>query len=147
MICDVQFTRLRPEAAQPARATQGAAGSDLRACLDQPLTVNPGARVLVPTGLAIALPEDTAGFVFARSGLAVKQGLALANGVGVVDSDYRGELLVPLINLSDAPQIIEHGDRVAQLCVMPVCPAVFTEANELPTTARGPNGFGSTGVS
>ncbi|MGM9649963.1 MAG: dUTP diphosphatase [Butyricicoccaceae bacterium] len=133
--------------ALPAHATVGAAGADLRANLDAPLTVLPHQRVIVPTGLAIELPSAELGaFLFARSGLATKRGLALANGVGVIDSDYRGEIGVGMVNLSDDPYVIQPDERIAQLCIMPVCQFEAVEAQELGDTERGAGGFGSTGV-
>lgn len=130
----------------PAFATAGSAGADLRANLDEPLTIEPMGRAMIPTGLAIQLPDAGYGaFVFARSGLAVKHGLALSNGVGVIDSDYRGEIKVGLVNLSQEAYTIQPGERMAQLVVMPVVPFVAVEAEELEDTARGAGGFGSTG--
>lgn len=142
----VKYRILDPRAQAPAYATAGAAAADLHALLDAPLTVAPMQRVLVPTGLAIELPgAGTVALVYARSGLSIKHGLCMANGVGVVDSDYRGELRVPMINLGAEPYTIAPGERVAQLCIAPVCTAVFAEAAALGDTARGAGGFGSTG--
>ncbi len=133
--------------ALPAHATAGAAGADLRANLDAPLTVLPHQRVIVPTGLAIELPSAELGaFLFARSGLATKRGLTLSNGVGVIDSDYRGEIGVGMVNLSDDPYVIQPDERIAQLCIMPVYQFEAVEAQELGDTERGAGGFGSTGV-
>lgn len=130
----------------PAFATAGSAGADLRANLDEPLTIEPMGRAMIPTGLAMQLPDAGYGaFVFARSGLAVKHGLALSNGVGVIDSDYRGEIKVGLVNLSQEAYTIQPGERMAQLVVMPVVPFAAVEAEELEDTARGAGGFGSTG--
>ncbi len=130
----------------PSYATPGSAGMDLRACIDRPLTLDGSAAVLVPTGIAIALPgPEYAALIFARSGLAVKHGIALSNGVGVIDSDYRGELQVGLVNLSGRPYTIRPGDRVAQLVVTPVVQAQIEIVEELDRTARGAGGFGSTG--
>ena len=132
--------------ALPAHATAGPAGADLRANLDAPLTVLPHQRVIVPTGLAIELPSAELGaFLFARSGLATKRGLALSNGVGVIDSDYRGEVMVSLHNHSDKEQEIADGERIAQLVIAPFLAAEFCETEELSDTARGEGGFGSTG--
>lgn len=134
--------------ALPVHATAGAAGADLRANLDAPLIVQPHQRVIVPTGLAIELPDAGLGaFVFARSGLATKHGLALSNGVGVIDSDYRGEIGVGMINLSEEPYVIQPEERIAQLCILPVCQFHAVEVQELQQTERGAGGFGSTGVS
>ena len=130
----------------PAFATAGSAGADLRANLDQPMTIEPMGRAMIPTGLAMQLSDAGYGaFVFARSGLAVKHGLALSNGVGVIDSDYRGEIKVGLVNLSQEAYTIQPGERIAQLVVMPVVPFAAVEAEELEDTARGAGGFGSTG--
>ncbi len=130
----------------PSYATPGSAGMDLRACIDGPLTLDVSGAVLVPTGVAIALPgPEYAALIFARSGLAVKHGIALSNGVGVIDSDYRGELRVGLVNLSGRPYTIQPGDRIAQLVVTPVVQAQIEIVEELDETARGAGGFGSTG--
>ena len=139
--------KLRPSAALPTRESAEAAGWDLRACLDAPVQIPPGECVRIGTGLAIAIPKGWFGGVFARSGLSTKEGLRPANCVGVCDSDYRGEWQVPLYNDSPVERTVRHGDRIAQLLVLP-CPEVeFTETNTLPETARGAGGFGSTGVS
>lgn len=131
---------------RPAYATPGAAACDLCARIDAPLAIAPGALVSVPTGIAIALPgADTVALVFARSGLGVRHGIALSNGVGVIDSDYRGEIRVGLTNLSGTEYTVEPGERIAQLCFLPVCRAVFEECAELGDTQRGSGGFGSTG--
>ena len=130
----------------PAYATAGAAGMDLRACLDAPLTLNPGDRVGVPTGFAIALPgPEWVAYIFARSGLGIKNGITLPNCVGVIDSDYRGEIIVALTNLSDVPYTIQPGDRVAHLVISPVVQAQISLVDELDETDRGAGGFGSTG--
>jgi len=138
--------RLDPRVQLPAYQTPGAAAIDLAALLDEPLTVAPRALVSIPTGLAIALPDaGWVALIFARSGLGIKHGIALSNGVGVIDSDYRGEIRVGLTNLSDIPYTIQPGDRIAQLMVVPVAQAAVLELEELPDTARGAGGFGSTG--
>ena len=130
----------------PFYASAGAAGMDLCACTDEPVTIAPRQIAALPTGIAIALPSaDYVALVFARSGLGVKHGVALANGVGVIDSDYRGELLVGLQNSSDQEYVIQPGDRIAQLMVAPVIQAKITMVDELDETARGAGGFGSTG--
>lgn len=142
----LKIKKTDPRAVLPSRATPGSAGMDLRALLDEPLAVPPGGRVSVPTGVAIGLPSpETVGLVYARSGLAVKHGLALSNGVGVIDSDYTGELRVGLVNLSDATYTIEPGERIAQLVIAPVLLPEIVETDELEQTARGAGGFGSTG--
>lgn len=143
MILNVK--RTNPYAILPRYATPGAAGMDLSACLDEAIVLGPGQRAVVSTGLSVAVPPLHVGLVFARSGLAVKQGVTLSNGVGVIDSDYRGEIKVGLVNLGDAACTIQHGERVAQLAVMPVVHAQAVEVDELDDTARGTGGFGSTG--
>ena len=143
---DVKVKRTRPGALLPLRATSGSAGADLFACLDAPMTLAPGGRALVPTGIAVELPgANLVAFVFARSGLAIKHGITLSNGVGVIDSDYRGELQVGLTNLSDTPYTVQPGDRIAQLAVMPVVQAELERVDSLDETGRGTGGFGSTG--
>lgn len=142
----VKYKLLDPRAKAPAYATLGAAAADLCAVLDAPLTLEPGQRAMVPTGLAIELPgPDCVALVYARSGLAIKQGVTLSNCVGVIDSDYRGEIKVGLVNLGAAPVTLAPGERVAQLCIAPVWQAAFTPAEELSDTDRGAGGFGSTG--
>ena len=131
--------------APPLYASDGAAGADLRAALDAPLTIRPGERALVPTGLVLEIPSGFEGQVRARSGLALKKGLALANGVGTIDADYRGEVGVVVVNLGAEPVTIARGDRIAQLVVAPVARAAFEPAEALAGTARGAGGFGSTG--
>ncbi len=135
----------RPRAQLPVYGSAQAAGADLRACLDAPVTLEPGQTVLIPTGLSIASPEGFAGLICARSGLSVRRGLAPANKVGVVDPDYRGEWMVPLHNHGGVPQTVEDGERIAQLLITPVLTAQFLEAEELGETERGAGGFGSTG--
>lgn len=147
MSMTVSCKKLDPRAKLPAYATPGAAAADLCALLDEPLTIAPMQRVLVPTGLAIELPSaECVALVYARSGLSIKHGLCMANGVGVIDSDYRGELRVPMINLSDEAYTVQPGERVAQLCIAPVWQAAFVPAQTLSETDRGTGGFGSTGT-
>ena len=130
----------------PAYATPGSAGMDLRACFDAPVTIPAGERGMVPTGLAIARPgPEWVALVYARSGLAIKHGLAPANCVGVIDSDYRGEVVVGLLNSSKEDYTIEPGERVAQLVIMPVTQASVSVVDSLDETERGAGGFGSTG--
>ena len=130
----------------PFYATEGAAAMDLCACVDGEVTVAPRALVSIPTGIAIALPSaEYVALVFARSGLGINHGVCLSNGVGVIDSDYRGEIRVGLTNLSDTPYTISPGDRIAQLAVVPVVQARLTVCDELPESGRGAGGFGSTG--
>ena len=126
--------------------TSALAAMDLTACLDEPVVIEPGQRVLLPTGIAIALPSaDYVALVFVRSSMGAKHGIALSNGVGVIDSDYRGEIKVGLTNLSDVPYTIQPGDRVAQLAVLPVTQPTVVQVAELDETDRGAGGFGSTG--
>ena len=142
----VKYKLLDPRAKAPAYATAGAAAADLCALLDEPLTLAPMQRALVPTGLAIELPgPECVALVYARSGLSIKHGLTMANGVGVIDSDYRGELRVPMVNLGTEPYTVQPGERIAQLCIAPVWQAAFVQANDLSDTDRGAGGFGSTG--
>ena len=129
----------------PAYATSGAAGMDLRACLDAPLVIQPQATVLVPTGLAFEIPVGFEGQVRARSGLALKHTIIVVNAPGTIDSDYRGELKVILGNFGREPFTINHGDRIAQLVISPVAHAALQESTDLSSSTRGEGGFGSTG--
>ncbi|MBR5558870.1 MAG: dUTP diphosphatase [Oscillospiraceae bacterium] len=138
--------KLRPEALLPKRATAGSAGYDLFACLEEPLAIPAGETRMVPTGIAIDVgTPELAAFIFARSGIAVKHGVAPANCVGVVDSDYRGEVMVGLHNHSSKEYVIQPEERVAQLVLMPVAVPEVQECEELSDTGRGAGGFGSTG--
>lgn len=138
--------KLGRELPLPHFATGGAACMDLCACMDESITLNAGERHLVPTGIAIALPSaEYVALVFARSGLGIKKGVCLSNGVGVIDSDYRGEIGVGLVNLGDAPYTVQPGDRIAQLMVVPVVQPTLTVVDTLDETERGAGGFGSTG--
>ena len=130
----------------PRRATPRSAGFDLRARVDAPLTLAPGERALVPTGIAIALPDGYEAQVRPRSGLALRSGLTLLNAPGTVDADYRGEIGAVVVNHGNEPVTIERGDRIAQLVVQPVPDAVLEETDALPDSARGPGGFGHTGT-
>ena len=141
----VRVKKLRPEAKLPTYGTVEAAGADLYACLEGSVTIAPGETAFVPTGIALEVPKHCAGLVYARSGLACKRGLAPANKVGVIDSDYRGEICVVLHNHGAQAQIIEHGDRIAQLVITPVLQPVYEEADQLEDTQRSGGGFGSTG--
>lgn len=141
----VRIKRLREDARIPVYQTEGAACCDLTAA--EAVTLKPGERALIPTGIALDFgSRDFAALLFARSGLASKKGLTLANGVGVIDSDYRGEIKAAVVNLGDETVEILPGDRVAQLGFFPVARAVFTEEEELGETERGAGGFGHTGV-
>jgi len=140
--------RVKPafqDLAPPVYASEGAAGADLRAAVNGSVTLAPGARAVIPTGLVLEIPHGFEGQVRARSGLALKHGLALANGVGTIDADYRGEVGVVVVNLGAEPVTIARGDRIAQLVVAPVARAAFEPAEALAGTARGAGGFGSTG--
>ncbi len=129
----------------PAYATPGSAGVDLVAALDEPLVLGPGARVAVPTGIALALPEGLEAQLRPRSGLALRYGLAVLNSPGTIDADYRGEVRVILANLGSEPVTIARGERIAQLVVAPVIRVAFERVTALPASARGAGGFGSTG--
>ena len=141
----IKVKKLRPGAQLPTYGTEFSAGADLYACLEEPVTIAPGETKKIPTGLSMEIPVGCAGLIYARSGLGTKQGLAPANKVGVVDSDYRGEFMVFLHNHSAETRTVSHGDRVAQLLVTPVFTPGFEETNELTDTVRGAGGFGSTG--
>ncbi|MBQ9931394.1 MAG: dUTP diphosphatase [Firmicutes bacterium] len=130
----------------PAYETEGSAGMDLRACLEEPVEILPGKRYLVPTGLAIELPQGYEAQIRARSGLAVKFGIGLVNGIGTIDSDYRGEIKVPLINWGEEPFRIENGDRIAQMVIAAYERAEWEITDSLEETERGAGGFGHTGV-
>ena len=138
--------KIGKEIPTPFYATPGAAAMDLHACLDQPITLLPGGRTVIPTGIAIALPSaDYVALVLARSGLGIKHGVVPSNCVGVIDSDYRGELTVGLVNHGDVPYTIQPGDRIAQLMVLPILRPTLTVVEALDETERGAGGFGSTG--
>lgn len=142
----VGIKKLNSKATLPTYGSAYAAGADLYACTDGEITIKPHETVLIPTGLAMELPEGYAGLIYARSGLATKKGLAPANKVGVVDCDYRGEVKVALHNHSEVAQTVSSGERVAQLVIAPYLTASFVEEEELSDTVRGAGGFGSTGT-
>lgn len=143
---EIKIKKLNPNAKVPKRATSGSAGMDLYACIDEPITIAPGQLADVPTGIAIALPDNScAAFLYARSGLGVKHGICLSNGVGVIDSDYRGEICAGICNVSDKPYTIEPDERVCQMVIAPVLTPDIVEVSELDDTQRGKGGFGSTG--
>ena len=144
---EVKIQKLRPGAVTPRRGSADAAGYDLYACPadGQCVTIAPHVTAMIGTGLALAIPAGYFGGVFARSGLGIKKGIALSNGVGVIDSDYRGEVGMGLINLSDEPYTIQPGDRVAQMMISPVILPALRFVDELDETARGAGGLGSTG--
>ena len=141
----VNVKKLNEKAVLPSYGSLYAAGADLSACLESAVEIAAGATAMIPTGLAIELPEGYAGLVYARSGLASKRGLAPANKVGVIDSDYRGEVMVALHNHSAETAVVEPGERVAQLVIAPVLQATFCQVDTLSDTVRGAGGFGSTG--
>lgn len=141
----IRVKKLRPGATLPAYGSLGAAGADLTACLDTPVTIAPGQTAFIPTGIALELPANCAGLIYARSGMACKQGLAPANKVGVIDSDYRGEILVALHNHGCQSRVIKPGQRIAQLLITPVLTPAYEEVPELSDTLRDAGGFGSTG--
>ena len=141
-----KIKKLRENAKIPFRATEGSAGMDLYACIDEPVTLGGGEKAVIPTGIAIELPSaELAAFVFARSGLAIKHGIGLLNSVGVIDSDYRGEVMVGVINQFRESYTIQPGERIAQMVIMPVSMMPVREVTELDDTVRGAGGFGSTG--
>ena len=141
----IRVMKLKENAILPTYGSAEAAGADLYACLNHDIVIRPGESVFIPTGLAMEIPKGCAGLIYARSGLACKRGLAPANKVGVVDSDYRGEFMVVLHNHSNADQIICHGERIAQLVITPVYTPGFVIADDLTDTERACGGFGSTG--
>mgnify|MGYP002514094890 CR=1 FL=1 len=142
----LKIKKVKENARVPSRGTQGSAGLDLCACIDEAITLNCGDTALIPTGIAIALPSaDYGAFVFPRSGIAVKHGIGLLNSVGVIDSDYRGEIMVGVINQKRETYTIEPGERIAQMVIMPVSMMPVEEVEKLDETDRGAGGFGSTG--
>ncbi len=142
----VLVKKLKKDAVLPKYGTEFSAGADLYACLAHPVSFCPGQTAVIPTGIAVELPVGTVGLVYARSGMATKRGLAPANKVGVIDCDYRGEILVVLYNQSEEIQTVHPGERIAQLIVSPYIPAFFEETDVLTDSLRGEGGFGSTGV-
>ena len=146
MTGSVLVKRLDPRAKLPVYGSPDAAGADLYALTAGPVAIPPGRTALIHTGLALAIPQGYVGLVCARSGMACKRGLAPANKVGIIDADYRGEVMVFLHNHGDEPQVVEPGDRVAQLMVVPYLAARFVQADGLDGTERGSGGFGSTGI-
>lgn len=142
---NVKIKKLNEKATTPTYGSEYAAGADLYSAMDE-ITVAPHKTFLVKTGIAMEIPEGFAGLIYARSGLATKRSLAPANKVGVIDSDYRGEIMVALYNHSDVPQTVCAGERIAQIIITPYVTAVFEETDELSDTVRGEGGFGSTGT-
>lgn len=141
----IRVKKLRENAILPTYGSPWAAGADLYACLDAPVAIAPGQTVFIPTGLAMEVPQNCAGLIYARSSMGAKRGLAPANKVGVIDCDYRGEIMVALHNHGSAEQVVAPGERVAQLLITPVLTPGYEEAEALSETVRGDGGFGSTG--
>lgn len=141
----IRVKKMHPDAMLPTYGSAEAAGADLYACIQEPVTIQPGEVFWVPTGIALEVPKGCAGLVYARSSMGAKRGLAPANKVGVVDSDYRGEIRVVLLNHSNQPQTLQPGERVAQFVITPVLQPMYEEVEELSDTGRGAGGFGSTG--
>ena len=141
----IRVKKLSEKAILPTYGTPYAAGADLYACLESPVTIQPGQTAWISTGIAMEVPEGCAGLIYARSGMACKRGVAPANKVGVVDSDYRGPITVVLYNHGNEPQTICHGERIAQMVITPVLTPAYIEADELTDTVRDASGFGSTG--
>ncbi len=141
----IHVKKLHPDAKLPTYGSLEAAGADLYACLQEAVTIQPGESYFIPTGIALEVPKGCAGLVYARSSMGAKRGLAPANKVGVIDSDYRGEIRVVLHNHSKLPQTVEPGERVAQFLITPVLTPAYQEVQELSDTGRGAGGFGSTG--
>ena len=142
----VKIKKLSPNAIIPSYGTEFAAGADLYACTDESITINPGETQFIHTGLAMEIPTGLVGLIYARSGMACKKGVAPANKVGVIDSDYRGEIIVALYNHASEPLTINHGERIAQMIIQPYVKFKWEEVNSLQETDRNPEGFGSTGV-
>ncbi len=142
----IKVKKVRQQAILPIYASAQAAGADLYACLEEPVAIQPGETVFIPTGLAMEIPTGCAGLIYARSGMACKKGLAPANKVGVVDADYRGELMVVLHNHGKDVQTVSGGERIAQLLITPVLTPGYFEVAELSDTQRADAGFGSTGT-
>lgn len=141
----IRVKKLHENAILPTYGSEEAAGADLYACLEADVTVAPGETAWIPTGLSMEIPKGCAGLIYARSGLACKKGLAPANKVGVIDSDYRGPVTVVLYNHGSQPQIISHGERIAQMVITPVLTPAYEAVDDLSDTGRGQGGFGSTG--
>jgi len=141
----VLFKRLNQKAKLPSYKTYGSSGMDLMACIDEPVTIKPNESKLIPTGISIAIPKNTEVQIRPRSGLAAKYGISVLNTPGTIDSDYRGEIKVILFNHGKKEFLVNNGDRIAQMVLMPVLKAEFEEVIDLPETIRGSGGFGSTG--
>jgi dUTP pyrophosphatase len=144
----IRIKRLRKDRSipLPQYMTEGSSGMDLFAFLEEEVTLEPGERRLIPTGISLAIPEGFEGQIRPRSGLAIQQGIGVINGPGTIDADYRGEISVPLINFDKSPFTVHHGDRIAQIVISRVFRAIFEEVDELPPTERQEGGFGHTGM-
>ena len=142
---EIKIKLLRETSKPPVYASTGAAAADLHADIAEPVKLIPGERTIIPTGIAIQIPENYVGILSARSGLSIKKGITLTNGIGVIDSDYRGEIGAAVINLSNEEYIIEPGERICQMMIMPISQYEFTTEDDLDKTERGDGGFGSTG--
>jgi len=146
-IAEIIYVKLLNEKAKlPCRMSSSSSGADLSACLDKPVIIPPGKYSIIPTGIAVAIPEGYEGQVRPRSGLAFKYGISIVNTPGTIDADYRGEIKVLILNLGDEDFTVNHGDRIAQMIINPIVMAQYQEQNELPDSSRGEKGFGSTGV-
>ncbi len=141
----IPVKKLSPKAILPTYGSAGAAAADLYACLEQPVTIAPGESAFIPTGLSMEIPTGCAGLIYARSSMGTKRGLAPANKVGVIDSDYRGQICVVLLNHGKEAQTVAHGERIAQMIITPVLTPAYEEVDMLSDTSRGTGGFGSTG--
>lgn len=141
----MKFKKVRPDAKTPVYGSVDAAGADLYACCSEQTVIEAGETVMIPTGIAVAIPQGYVGLIFARSGLGIKRGLAPANKVGVIDADYRGEIMVALHNHSAEAQVVEPYERVAQMAIIPFLQVSYEESESLDETERGTGGFGSTG--
>lgn len=144
-LVNVKLKYLSDKISRPEYATRGSIGFDLSAAIDASFTLKAGEKALIPSGIAVSIPKGYGGFMFARAGLASGKGIVLSGGAGIIDSDYTGEIKIPLMNISDLDYVIKTGDRVAQLVIMPIEAADFIICDELPETNRGTKGFGSTG--
>ena len=142
----IYYKKLHPDAKPPFRATENSAGADLCALIEEDTVIKSESQLMIPTGIAVEIPAGYGGFIFPRSSVSARYGVSLVNSVGVIDADYRGELKIPLINHSKSDYTFKNGERIAQLVIMPVEYAEFTQKNSLSDTIRGDGGFGSTGM-
>ena len=142
---NVKLKYLSDKVSRPEYASRGSVGFDLSAAIDSSYTLKAGEKVIIPSGIAVSIPKGYGGFLFSRVGLAAKKGIVLTNGAGVIDSDYTGEIKIPLLNISEIDYVIKSGDRIAQLVILPIEAAEFVVVDELPETTRGNRGFGASG--